>query len=61
MNAFSMFYSDLMDTSASHPALMLQDEQEIGAFLPTSNNLFKKKINANMMVIISGVSTPQGN
>ncbi|KAI7895999.1 uncharacterized protein EV154DRAFT_535819 [Mucor mucedo] len=55
-----MFYSDLMDTSASHPALMLQDEQDIGSHLPTfDNDLFKKKINANMMVIISGVNSPQ--
>lgn len=62
MNAFSMFYSDLMDTSASHPALMLQDEQQMGAYLPTLNNdLFQKKVKANMMVIISGVNSPQGN
>lgn len=60
MNAFAMFYSHMMDTSASHPAFMLQDEQEIGAFLPVSNDLFTKKINANLMVIISGVNSPQG-
>lgn len=68
MNAFSMFYSHMMDSASNHPALLLQDAaqkeaiqgaQKIAPFLPQSNDIFTKKVNANLMVIISGVQSPQ--
>lgn len=69
LNAFSMFYSHMLDTTHSHPALRLQNVaqkeaiegvQKITPFLPQSNDIFTKQVNANMMVIVSGVQSPQG-
>ncbi|KAI8077010.1 hypothetical protein BDF21DRAFT_421828 [Thamnidium elegans] len=59
MDAFSMYYSHMMDNSADHPAFKLQDGQQMNSFLPTSNDLFTKKVNANLMVVVSGVQAPQ--
>lgn len=68
MNTFSMFYSHLMDTSSRHPLLfqspnsndMQQEQEALIDFLPKSSDIFTKKIHANLMVLISGVSSPQG-
>lgn len=68
MNAFSMFYSHMMDTSSRHPLLfqspnsndMQQEQEALVDFLPKSSDIFTKKIHANLMVLISGVSSPQG-
>jgi hypothetical protein len=65
MNAFSMFYSHMMDTSASHPAFHLQQDanealNQVASFLPQSNDMFTRKVNNNLMIIISGVQSPQG-
>lgn len=65
LDAFSMFYSHMMDNTAKHPALRLQtgaiqEAQDLIGFLPQSDDLFQKKLNANLVVVVSGVSTPQG-
>lgn len=69
MNAYSVFYSHMMDTTSNHPALLLQDAaqaeafegaKEIASYMPQSNDIFTKKVNANLMVIVSGVHSPQG-
>lgn len=66
MNSFSMFYSHMMDTASDHPVLRLQndnnintlkDVQEIASLLPKSSNLFEKKVDGNMVVIVSGVKS----
>lgn len=61
-----MFYSHMMDTASDQPVLRLQNEnnmdtlkdvQEITSLLPTTSNLFEKKVDANMVIIISGVNS----
>ncbi|KAI7898338.1 uncharacterized protein BX663DRAFT_525484 [Cokeromyces recurvatus] len=67
LNAFSMFYSHVMDSSSSQPAyLRLQDKtaqmeeiDTISTFFPQSNNVFEKKVNGNLVIIISGVKAPE--
>lgn len=58
-----MFYSHMMDTSSEHPALRMQNEnnmdslknvQELVSLLPQSSNLFEKKVDGSMVVIVSG-------
>ncbi|CEP12128.1 hypothetical protein [Parasitella parasitica] len=66
LNAFSMFYSHMMDTASEHPALRLQNEnsinslkdtQDIASLLPKASNLFEKKVDGSMIVIVSGVES----
>ncbi|KAI9480611.1 MAG: hypothetical protein EXX96DRAFT_563498 [Benjaminiella poitrasii] len=67
LNAFSMFYSHIMDSSSSRPAfLRLQDSnaqmgevETISPLFPQSNDLFEKKVDGNLVVIISGVNAPE--
>lgn len=53
----------MMDTSSEHPALRMQNEnnmdslknvQELVSLLPQSSNLFEKKVDGSMVVIVSG-------
>ncbi|KAG1473509.1 hypothetical protein G6F56_000911 [Rhizopus delemar] len=52
-DTFSMFYSHMMDTSQS--AMVVQDNN----WLPQSKNLFEKKVDANLVVLLSSVQSPQ--
>ncbi|KAI8977153.1 hypothetical protein BDF20DRAFT_873290 [Mycotypha africana] len=68
MNAFSMFYSHIMDSTIKHPALRLQDKsqmeamegfEELKPFIPTTNSPFEKKVDASLVVLIKGVNSPE--
>lgn len=59
-----MFYSHMMDSSSHHPVLKLQNNDAIEdmiTLLPPSNNLFEKKLDANLVVIVAGVQDAEGN
>ena len=58
-----------MDATANHPAVLLQNAagrqafkgaEEISSLVPESKDIFTRKVNANLMVIISGVQSAQG-
>ncbi|KAI9280430.1 hypothetical protein BY458DRAFT_500670 [Sporodiniella umbellata] len=52
-DAFSMFYSHMMD--ASQNSVVVQGDH----WLPQSRNLFEKKVDANLVVLVSSVQSPQ--
>lgn len=56
-DTFSMFYSHMMDTN-QRTSVVVQKEES--SWLPKSNNLFENKLDANLVVLVSSVQTPQG-
>ncbi|KAI8384105.1 hypothetical protein BD560DRAFT_384995 [Blakeslea trispora] len=61
LDDFSLFYSDLMDnTHTDHSALRLQDSsRSMNAFLPQTEDLFEKKLDGNLVVVVSGAQVPE--
>ncbi|KAI8377172.1 hypothetical protein EDC96DRAFT_494747 [Choanephora cucurbitarum] len=61
LDDFSLFYSDMMDnTHTDHSALRLQDSsRNMNAFLPQTDDLFEKKLEGNLVVVVSGVQAPE--
>ncbi|KAG1152725.1 hypothetical protein G6F37_003936 [Rhizopus arrhizus] len=55
-DTFSMFYSHMMDTN-QRTSVVVQKEES--SWLPKSNNLFENKLDANLVVLVSSVQTPQ--
>lgn len=58
-DTFSMYYSHIMDASSSQRAVIVQDNEWLS--FDSNSGLFEKKLDANLVVLVSSVHSPQGN
>lgn len=58
-DTFSMYYSHIMDASSSQRAVVVQDNEWLS--FDSNSGLFEKKLDANLVVLVSSVHSPQGN
>ncbi|KAG1195831.1 hypothetical protein G6F70_007929 [Rhizopus microsporus] len=56
-DTFSMYYSHIMDASSSQRAVVVQDNEWLS--FDSNSGLFEKKLDANLVVLVSSVHSPQ--
>ncbi|KAI8882109.1 hypothetical protein K501DRAFT_286063 [Backusella circina FSU 941] len=63
LDTFNLVYSHLLETSQQQPSLKLQDNAQFHNLYSLWSNptrdLFERKLNSHLMIVINGVASPQ--